>query len=306
MRCLVTGASGFLGSHLVHELIKEGNEVCVVARKSSNLWRLTNDLHHLRIVYSALSELEVVADEVKAFRPECVFHLAWAGGNSRKFVNDVSQVFDNLPGSLDLVRLSAEAGCSRYLFLGSAVEYGTWKVPVRETDIPEPSSLYGMAKLAATNLTQSLCTQFGIRFCGIRLFWAYGPMDDRLRMIPSVISGLLAGKRPSLTAGEQIWDFLYVEDAVRALVCLAESDSASGIFNLGSGVPVTVREMVMQIRDTIDPALDLGFGDISYPPGQPMHLQADISRLKAAVAWSPNVSIPEGIRRTVDWYRKQG
>jgi nucleoside-diphosphate-sugar epimerase len=122
-------------------------------------------------------------------------------------------------------------------------------------------------------------------------------------MIPSVTTSLLAGKRPSLTPGEQVWDFLYVEDAVRALVALAESNSASGVFNLGSGAPLTIRNVVTQIRDAIDPALDLGFGDLPYPPGQVMHLEADISRLRAATRWTPEISLPEGIRRTVEWHK---
>lgn len=306
MRCLVTGASGFLGSHLVRKLLGEGHEVLAVVRESSNLWRIGNDLHRLRLVQSTLGELRIIAEDIRAFHPETVFHLAWTGGNSRKYLNDASQVFDNVPGSLDLVRLSAEAGCSQYLFLGSAVEYGAWKTPVHEMDIPEPNSLYGLAKLTTSQLSESLCSQFGVRFCGVRLFWAYGPMDDPLRMVPSVITKLLARERPSLTLGEQAWDFLYVEDAVRALLALAESNSASGVFNLGSGTPITIRDMVTQIRDAIDPALELGFGEVPYPPGQAMHLQADNSRLKAATGWSPNVSAPEGIQRTVDWYRKQG
>jgi nucleoside-diphosphate-sugar epimerase len=303
MRCLVTGASGFLGSHLVRKLLDEGHEVLAVVRQSSDLWRLGDVQNCLRFAYSPLSELKLIAKGVLAFRPTTVFHLAWTGGNSRKYLNDAAQVYENLPGSLDLVRLAYMAGCSSYLFLGSVVEYGICSRPVRETDIPDPDSLYGIAKLSTLRLSEALCRQFGVRFCGVRLFWAYGPMDDPLRMIPSVTTSLLAGKRPSLTPGEQVWDFLYVEDAVRALVALAESNSASGVFNLGSGAPLTIRNVVTQIRDAIDPALDLGFGDLPYPPGQVMHLEADISRLRAATRWTPEISLPEGIRRTVEWHK---
>jgi nucleoside-diphosphate-sugar epimerase len=303
MRCLVTGASGFLGSHLVRKLLGEGHEVLAVVRRSSDLWRISDLAHELRLAYAPLNNLQLIAEDIQAYRPETVFHLAWTGGNSRRYLNDASQVFDNVPGSLELMRLAHQAGCSQYVFLGSVVEYGPCHIPVRETDIPEPGNLYGLAKLTTLRLSEALCAQFGMRFCGVRLFWAYGPMDEPLRMIPSVINNLLAGKRPSLTPGEQLWDFLYVEDAVRALVALAQSDSVSGVFNLGSGAPLTIRNMVTQIRDAIDPALDLGFGDVPYPPGQVMHLEADISRLKAATGWTPEISLPEGIRRTLAWYK---
>jgi nucleoside-diphosphate-sugar epimerase len=303
MRCLVTGASGFLGSHLVRKLVNEGHEVLAVVRKSSDLWRLKDVLPRLRLVYSMLSELSHITTDIQAFRPDTAFHLAWSGGNSRKYQDDISQVFDNIPGSLDLVRAVHEAGCSRYVFLGSAVEYGPCRIPVRETDTLEPKTLYGLSKLTTSRLSEALCAQLGIRYCGVRLFWAYGPMDDSLRMVPSVITRLLAGKRPSLTPGEQIWDFIYVEDVVQALVALAENDSASGIFNLGSGAPVTIRDMVIEIRNSIDPALDLGFGDFPYPPNQVMHLEADISRIRTATGWTPTTSRSEGIRKTVEWYR---
>jgi nucleoside-diphosphate-sugar epimerase len=124
-------------------------------------------------------------------------------------------------------------------------------------------------------------------------------------MIPSVITSLLTGHRPSLTPGEQVWDFLYVADAVRALLALAENDSASGTFNLGSGSPVTVRDVASKIRDSIDPRLELGFGDVPYPPGQIMHLEADISRLKSATGWKPQTSLEEGLCRTIGWFRSK-
>jgi nucleoside-diphosphate-sugar epimerase len=303
MRCLVTGASGFLGSHLVRKLLGEGHEVLAVVRRSSDLWRISDLAHELRLAYAPLNNLQLIAEDIQAYRPETVFHLAWTGGNSRRYLNDASQVFDNVPGSLELMRLAHQAGCSQYVFLGSVVEYGPCHIPVRETDIPEPGNLYGLAKLTTLRLSEALCAQFGMRFCGVRLFWAYGPMDEPLRMIPSVINNLLAGKRPSLTPGEQLWDFLYVEDAVRALVALAQSDSASGVFNLGSGAPLTIRNMVTQIRDAIDPALDLGFGDVPYPLGQVMHLEADICRLKAVTGWVPTIGSLEGICKTVAWHR---
>jgi nucleoside-diphosphate-sugar epimerase len=131
-------------------------------------------------------------------------------------------------------------------------------------------------------------------------------MDDKLRMIPSVITKLLNRERPSLTAGTQIWDFLYVEDAVRALLALASCQYDSSIFNLGSGVPVSIRDVVLQIRKQIDPSLEIGFGEVPFAPNQVMHLEADISRLKAATGWVPQTSLQDGIRRTVEWYRSQG
>ena len=96
----------------------------------------------------------------------------------------------------------------------------------------------------------------------------------------------------------------YIDDVVAALIALATTDTAEGIFNVGSGSPVSIREMVSCIRDEIDPSLELGFGEVPYAPDQVMHLEADVRRLQAATGWKPQVSLADGIRRTVQWYAR--
>ena len=90
------------------------------------------------------------------------------------------------------------------------------------------------------------------------------------------------------------------------LVAAATNDAAEGIFNLGSGTPISIRDLVSQIRDAIDPDIELGFGEVPYAADQVMHLEADISRLRAATGWSPKIDLHEGIRRTVEFYARQG
>jgi len=135
-------------------------------------------------------------------------------------------------------------------------------------------------------------------------FSAYGPADDERHMLPGLIRTLLRREKPALTAGEQVWDYLYVADAVNAL-CASLECEAAGFFNLASGASCLLREFISSVRDYMDPELPLGFGEVQYAPGQVMHMEADISRLRAATGWSPEISLPEGIRRTVDWHKKQ-
>jgi nucleoside-diphosphate-sugar epimerase len=116
---------------------------------------------------------------------------------------------------------------------------------------------------------------------------------------------LLAGERPALTPGEQIWDYLYVEDAAEAIYLAALMPDAEGVFNLGSGEGWRVREIIEHLRDLIDPSLPLGFGEVPYPPDQMMRLVTSIDRLKAATGWRPRVGLDKGLRRTIEWYRSQ-
>ena len=304
MRCVVTGASGFLGSSLVRSLVGRGYPTLAVVRPESNLWRLSEVNTDVTFAYAALNNILSIEQTIADFAPDVVFHLAWSGGDSSKYVNSPDQM-KNLPGSLELANIAGRAQSKAFVFFGSAAEYGKFSIPVSESDIEEPRNLYGATKLAAMRATNSLCAMWKMRFCGVRPFWVYGPRDSGMRMIPSLIEQLLDHKRPSLTNGDQVWDYLYVDDAMDALVRLAECSNVEGVFNLGSGVPVLLRSVVERIRDIIDPGLELGFGDIPYGPNQIMHLQASIDRLKEATGWEPKVGLEEGLQATIKWHQFQ-
>lgn len=305
MRCFVTGASGFVGASLVNRLVRDGHEVLALVRPLSSLWRLEASKSKIQFVVADLSTISTVKEKICSFKPDVVFHLAWKGGNSRKFLDDDSQILDNLPGSLELVKITHEAGSSCFMYLGSCVEYGRYQIPVKESDATEPKNLYGLSKLTTLKLSEELCVLYGIRFAAVRLFWAYGPMDDTNRMIPSVTEKLIVGERPSLTGGEQLWDFLYIDDVIDGLLAIVQTSRAEGIYNLGSGCPISIREVVSMIRDNVDPKLELGFGEVPYAPDQVMHLQADITKLSQATAWRPRTTIADGIQQTVAWHRSQ-
>jgi len=142
-----------------------------------------------------------------------------------------------------------------------------------------------------------------MRFVWMRLFSTYGPGDDDRHMVPSVINSLLQGKRYPLTAGEQLWDFLYIGDVVAAMISALETPSANGVFNVASGKPGRLCDFMKMVRDRIDPSLPLAIGELPYRPDQVMHLEGDISRLRAATNWSPQIDWDEGIRRTIEWHK---
>ena len=137
----------------------------------------------------------------------------------------------------------------------------------------------------------------------LRLFSTYGPGDNDCWLIPMLITKMLRGERPQTTLGTQYWDWLYVDDVARGLLAAATTETAQGVFNLGSGEPVQVRAAVEAIRDLAAPGMELVFGEIPFRPDQVMHMQANIERLKAATDWAPQVPFGTGIAQTVAWYR---
>lgn len=304
MRAIVTGGTGFVGSHLVRRLLREGVKVAVLVRPNSDSWRIADVLADVELIEGDLTAVEEAGRAIHSFAPEVVFHLAWNGATSNRYQDDPAQVFNNLLGSLQLVRIANQSKCRRWIGLGSVLECGRYDIPVVEDVHPLPKTLYAMAKHSVSLLAGRLCEVFGMRFIWLRLFWAYGPADDPLRMIPYVILSLLGGQKPALTLGQQRWDYLYVEDVVDAIWRTADAPGAQGILNLGSGEAHTIRSVVERIRDLIDPCMPLGFGEVPYQPDRIKHLQADITRLQRASGWNPRVALDEGLQHTVTWFRQ--
>lgn len=303
MRCLVTGASGHLGSRLVQRLIEGGQEVVSLVRPQSDLWRLREVIDRIRIVRGDLSDYSSVGNQILEGAPEVVFHLAWHGV-TREERSAPDQTEISVRGCLDLFEMVRTAGCRIWIGMGSQAEYGSLPAgPVKEDFPPRPTSAYGNAKLRVGFLTQKLCETANTRYVWFRLFAAYGPRDNESRLIPMAIRSLLAKEMPQLTQGRQKWDYLYVDDTAEALYQAAVNSDVKGVYNLGSGHAFPIRKVVEIMRDAIDPSLPLGFGEIPYRPDEIMHLQADISKFQRVTDWSPQVKLKEGLRRTIDWYR---
>jgi len=296
MRVLVTGAGGFLGSHVARALLARGCDVTAVVRNQA--WRL-DGVGARRVQADLAAPCEGLLAEAA---PDVICDLAWHGVGNRLH-RDPVQVEANLRPHLELVRAAGRAGCRRLVALGSQAEYGPHPARIDERAATAPVTLYGATKLAVGAIGRQLAGAAGMEFVWLRLFSSYGPMDDPAWLIPSVALSLLRGERPHLTAGTQKWDYLFVEDAARAVAEAATAPALDGTFNLGSGWAVAVREIVETLRDLVDPRLPLGFGAIPFGPNQVMHLEADIAKLTAAIPWRPTTTLADGLARTVGWYR---
>ncbi len=300
-RAFVTGASGFVGSHVVEQLLGAGAEVAILCRPDTNLWRLGELDRRVVHIQGDLANPGSYRDALREFGPEIVFHLAWHGVDNT-LRNDLSQISANLQATLQLVDAAAEAGALAWIGAGSQAEYGPHMGRIGEDALTRPTTLYGASKLSACHLAGRVAALRGLRFAWLRLFSIFGPKDNPGWMIPRMVRALARGERPALTLGEQRWDYLGVQDAAAAFLAVASSPNAEGIFNLGSGEAPRLRDTIEFIRDLIDPSLPLGFGEIPYRPDQVMVLQADIGRLQSEAGWSPRQSIRDGLRDTVDWY----
>ena len=243
--------------------------------------------------------LDTVLNQV---RPDVVVHSAWAGLNAASRSNR-TQITDNIQVAVHLTEASASYAVKKFIGLGSQGEYGLHLKQMTEFDLPNPTSLYGAAKLAVYELTKQLAAQAGMDHAWVRLFSTYGPGDNSHWLIPSMIDQIIKRIRPKTTLGEQQWDFLYIEDVAAAILSIASTPAATGVFNLGSGKTYRVRSVIEQIRDIIAPDFELQFGDVPYSVNQIWTMQADIRRLQSCTDWKPVVGIDTGLGLTIDWHR---
>src|SRR3989454_4146707 len=257
MRVLVTGATGFLGSHVTRALVARGADVTVLVRRGSDPWRVADVLPRLELVSADLAEAEASARALQDAAAEVVCDLAWHGVGNR-FHQDPSQVSANLKAHLDLLATAARAGCRRWIGLGTQAEYGPQSARIDERCPPAPTTLYGAVKLSVGLLGGQLAAQAGMEFVWLRLFSSYGPMDEPGWLIPSVTLRLLGRERPDLTAGTQKWDYLFVEDAAGGVGGTPAAPAPDGGFNLGSGRGVAVRALLGAVRGLLHPPLPLG------------------------------------------------
>ncbi|MBR0846708.1 NAD(P)-dependent oxidoreductase [Bradyrhizobium diazoefficiens] len=298
MRIFVTGATGFLGAYVAEDLIQQGHDVALLLRPGTRPWRIAAILDRLRIIEGTLDDLAALGEGLRSFTPDAVVHMAWrgVGGRERNSADQARNIVD----ILGLVDLAADAGATIFVGAGSQAEYGPYDRAIVESDVPRPTSLYGIAKLASGLMAERRSAERALRFAWLRIFSVYGPKDGESWLIPSLIRTLRANGRMALTACEQRWGFLHARDAAAAVRLVLASPAAYGTYNLGSPDAPRLRDTATRLRELIG-AGELGFGEVPYRSDQVMVLAADVARLKA-LGWRPATGLDQGLRETLAWH----
>ncbi|MBQ9098571.1 MAG: NAD(P)-dependent oxidoreductase [Clostridia bacterium] len=295
---VITGPTGAVGTAICRELATHGIRVYAVCRPDSA--RLSAIPKHplITVVYCDISKMcelpAIISKGADAF-----YHLAWAKttGAGR---NDMPAQIDNVKYTIDAVRAAHALGCKVFIGAGSQAEYGRVEGVLKPDTPCFPENGYGIAKLCAGRMSRIECESLGMDHIWARILSVYGPGDGAGSMVSSVIRQLLAGEKPALTAGVQLWDYLYSEDAARAFRLMAQRGVSGKTYPLGGGKAVPLKQYIKTLRNVIDPKLPLGLGDIPYGPLQVMHLEADIASLREDTGFEPSTSFETGIRATID------
>lgn len=297
-RAVITGATGAIGTALIRELIRYDIEILVLTREDSERNFVIPQNPLVKVLYCSLQQLHTLRlDSEKNY--DVFFHLAWQGaaGAGR---SDMYLQTENIQFALDAVGLAKRLGCHTFIGAGSQAEYGRQSAPLRADTPVFPEMGYGYAKLCAGQMTREYAHQLRMRHIWTRILSVYGPDDGKNSFISSVVQKCMKGERIRATKGEQYWDYLYSEDAASALRLIAEKGIDGKLYVLGSGQARPLKEYLYEIRDLIDPQLELGIGEIEYAENQMMYLCADISEVTKDTGWRPATTFRQGVLKCME------
>ncbi len=302
---LITGATGFIGSHLTRRMLAEGARVAVLARSTSNL-RLLNDIaNRLQFHYADVGERDAIAQVLEAVKPEIVFHLA-AIGMSQPFVSTDIALRTNVQGTLNLLEAVRQVGTQRFVHSSTAYEYGEQdNAPNHPGEGFDPINVYSASKAAAWAFVRMYARAFGAPAVTLRLHYVYGPGQPPTTLIPSAICAALEGRDLPMTPGQQKRDFVYVDDIVEGYVRAATTPQIDGkSIDLGTGHSLEIRRVVTQLFDMVGSSGRPQPGALSYRPGEIMNQVANTLAARELLDWQATTPLEEGLKATIDWYKK--
>ena len=307
MRVLVTGATGFVGSHVARLLVRHGHEVHALVREGEAEDRLAEERlgvegEKVARIRGDLLEPASWSAAIDAGGFDACVHLGWYA-NPKDYLSARVNV-DLLNASAALGARLVDAGCRRIVMAGACFEYDVSFGFLSESTPAGPRHLYSACKRSLFEIMSHLVSSTPTSFAWTRLFFLYGPHESRGRLVPAVVDALLAGEQARVTTGEQFRDFMHVADAAAAIVHVLEHDELVGPVNIASGRPVRVREVVETIAGILDAKDRVAWGAVQARPNDPGFVCADVSKL-AASGFRAQHDLESGLRDTIAWSKAQ-
>ncbi len=304
---LVTGAAGFIGSHLTRQLLEGGAEVHILLRKDTDQFRIQDFLEDLTVWYGDLKDFQGISSCIRRSKPQIIFHLA-----SIRNVNRIPELIEpmidiNVKGTLNLLRgvIEEKITLESFVNTGSSEEYGDGSAPFNEDQREIPVSPYSASKVATTYFCQMFHKSMGLPIITLRPFLTYGPNQDTDMFIPSLIEHCLIGKDFPMTEGDQTREFNYIDDIVEAFLHAACRPQAAGeVINIGNGIEYRIKDVAEKILYMMGNPIKLLVGDLPKRPGEAKHFFCNNEKARELLEWSPKIDLNVGLERTISWYKR--
>jgi nucleoside-diphosphate-sugar epimerase len=299
-RVLVVGGTGFLGENLCRRFVETGHDVHSLSRGDAQ-----SPIDGVTYSHADLADGAAVKAALRQSAFDYVVNCGGKVDHRPLSGGGLEVVGAHLTGLLNILLTIDRAAVRRFVQVGSSDVYGSLAAPQSESNRELPFSPYSFSKAAADYLIQTLWRAEQFPGVSVRLFLIYGPGQNRERFIPQIIEGCLQGRHFKVSPGLQLRDFCYVSDAVDAISLCFDNNAVNGeTLNLASGVGVTIREVVAKIQK-IAQGGHPEFGALPYRAGENLALVADVEKIERLLGWQPKVSLDEGLRRSIEYYRNR-
>jgi nucleoside-diphosphate-sugar epimerase len=295
MRILVTGASGFIGARVTKILLDSNHQVFALLMPGDPMIRLQSLQNRVETISAMLEDTEVLEKSINRFKPEACIHLAWYTEPGKYL--DSTQNIQSLASSISFFQTLIKAGCMQIVAAGTCFEYDTDFGYLREDTPARPASLYAAAKLSCYLLGSQMAKQANISFSWGRVFYPYGPLEDQRRLVPAAIAALKQGVPFPASLGDQVRDYIHVDDVAAAFSVLVEKQT-DGIFNISTGFPVSIRQLLETLGKLMNRDDLIQLGALPCRNWEPPFICGDNTRLRN-LGWTPFYSLNEGLLETI-------
>jgi NAD dependent epimerase/dehydratase len=310
-KVLVTGAGGFIGSHLTEALVRTGADVCALTQYNSrndwgNLEDLSPDvLRSVRVVSGDVRDADFVRCLMRG--RTLVFHLAALIAIPYSYSALASYVSTNVQGTLNVLQAARDFSVERVIHTSTSEVYGTAQyAPIDEEHPLQGQSPYSASKIAADKMAESFHASFQLPVVTVRPFNAFGPRQSARAVIPAISTQAITGQRVRLGSLAPVRDFTFVADTVDGFLLASRAEAAVGqVINLGSGKGITIGELAKKIFGLLgtEPLIEEAEERLRPEASEVMRLIASSARAKELLGWTPQVSLEDGLARTLDWLR---
>jgi nucleoside-diphosphate-sugar epimerase len=307
-RVLITGAAGFIGSHLTRRLAADGAEVHALTSDVSSVYppRLLDLREQITLHEGNVCDRSAMDVLVRNVRPQVVFHLAAYThvGKSWQRVDECIQT--NVQGTVNLLQALDETGYDRFVYTGTSEIYGDIGVPFQEDAAVNPISPYSVSKYAGERYCRMFHQGHGWPVVMLRPFNAYGPAQSPDRIVPEIIVRALRRQPLKMTTGRQTREFNYVEDLVDGFVLAGHVEGIEGtVINIGGGEEVAIRDLATTILDLMGNPVEAELGALPDRPTEIWRMFCDSTRARELLGWQPAHTLADGLARTIEWYRAE-
>lgn len=306
MKILVTGATGFIGSHLTRRLIYEGHDVGIIQRSESNIKRIEDVYSQLDVSFTDLSDTVMVEFAVRKFKPDIIFHLA-AYYVVEHRISDIPILYNtNVLGLINLLDAALNNGVKLFVNASTSFVYDGDRHSHMNI---KPANLYAVTKLQSEQACDYY-SKLGMPCVTFRQFPAYGEMDNVRKFIPFVIKSAIDGSMTELktSPGHQRWDYIYIEDIVDAYMSLIpipkEFSYSHEIFDIGTGDAPELRNIITTILSILDSKMKPIWGAILYRKNEVFYTCADTEYIERKLHWKAKTNLYDGLKKTIEWHKK--